>query len=463
MSIIRAFSEDETNGDGKSPEKPMGVFPESFPSLKNDVSSNNPNIDHQSESIKMPNATKTLPMVSSSHTEMKTPTLKPRVGGYEVLKPRRLVMSVRRTASRTRKQANSPTNKVSYVHKVDLVTAGKKSARTMDHSLLRSEMRIDDGKDLCKNCKVGKWESVCFISNDGKISAANTSPKGICHFHLCNPPRCSAGPNYNCSMSLPNKKEFHLSIEKASLPQNTNERGDEFHPTQGDLCSNTRSLLREKSATDTFSGDGEVESQTTELFLDDQTAKREDKYIGCCFQATDFVNMVKNSPSLEERQRSAFTLSERRDPKACGLMTPFKCSGHDFCSEHHDDSEVPSVNKQVMCGNLATKDSTFELNSIVQLQLRKPNMERMRQKYLYCLKQQEAERVPLRKQEMMSRKKAGEWMLDSAIGEILRKLAPGREAGVKLIIEAFETIMKRKNSEIEEKGRRSSLKLLRQS
>ena len=54
---------------------------------------------------------------------------------------------------------------------------------------------------------------------------------------------------------------------------------------------------------------------------------------------------------------------------------------------------------------------------------------------------QEPEKVDLRHQMMDERKNAEEWMLDSALRQVVTKLAPARKKKVALLVEAFEMVM----------------------
>lgn len=125
---------------------------------------------------------------------------------------------------------------------------------------------------------------------------------------------------------------------------------------------------------------------------------------------------------------------------------------------HHGDDELSCSddNKEVTIGDGSTVDSLpgrddFPKNDSQQSsnkqQRRRSNMSRMRRNYLNFLKEQEAETVRLRKQEIQERKQAGDWMLDCAIEEVLHKLAPNGETRVKVIVEAFETVMSHSDSE----------------
>ncbi|MED6144593.1 hypothetical protein PIB30_017089 [Stylosanthes scabra] len=61
--------------------------------------------------------------------------------------------------------------------------------------------------------------------------------------------------------------------------------------------------------------------------------------------------------------------------------------------------------------------------------------------FLPLVPEPEAEKVDLRHQMMDERKNAEEWMLDSALRQVVTKLAPARKKKVALLVEAFEMVM----------------------
>ncbi|MED6140383.1 hypothetical protein PIB30_092605 [Stylosanthes scabra] len=61
--------------------------------------------------------------------------------------------------------------------------------------------------------------------------------------------------------------------------------------------------------------------------------------------------------------------------------------------------------------------------------------------FLPLVPEPEAEKVDLRHQMMDERKNAEEWMVDSALRQVVTKLAPARKKKVALLVEAFEMVM----------------------
>ncbi|KAH7441037.1 hypothetical protein KP509_03G022500 [Ceratopteris richardii] len=296
-----------------------------------------------------------------------------------------------------------------------------------------SKTQLGGIKDLCKNCKSGKSESVCFISNDGRVAAANTGPPTVCHFHLCNSTRCTASPNYKPPTSLPSQKV--LQAKARAL----------------------RSLNDEKVRAQIYATD-EMGSSAVKSFFGKGKAVPPDENSDYRKELGD-TNVQEAISAIHEHSveenactKSGTTSYEVGRPEECplddcqnekgvpaGCMPPLDHAIDDKCCLRFVDCrDMPS--RENASKDIVTKDSTH-LNSIEAPQSGKICMERMRRKYLDCLRAQEAETVRLRKHEMIERRQAGEWMLDNAIGEILQRLAPDGEAGVRVMVEAFESIM----------------------
>ncbi|MCO5552485.1 hypothetical protein L7F22_005997 [Adiantum nelumboides] len=73
-----------------------------------------------------------------------------------------------------------------------------------------------------------------------------------------------------------------------------------------------------------------------------------------------------------------------------------------------------------------------------------------RRRILRGVEEVSPETVTLRKQQMLERKQAEEWMLNHAIEGVVHKLAPTGEAKVKILVEAFESIISHTEVEIVE-------------
>ncbi|MCO5548681.1 hypothetical protein L7F22_002140 [Adiantum nelumboides] len=71
-----------------------------------------------------------------------------------------------------------------------------------------------------------------------------------------------------------------------------------------------------------------------------------------------------------------------------------------------------------------------------------------RRRILRGVEEVSPETVTLRKQQMLERKQAEEWMLNHAIEGVVHKLAPTGEARVKILVEAFESIISHTEVEI---------------
>ncbi|KAI5085086.1 hypothetical protein GOP47_0001255 [Adiantum capillus-veneris] len=401
--------------------------------------------------------------MQSKHIEIKSPSLsKSGVGSYEVLAsrkqiagmygmpPSKLDNSLRRTATVTGLKIDTIGNSNG---------AGLKAIRSPSKAeTLSLAYKGSAVKELCKNCKTGNWESVCYIANDGRIAATPTGPTTVCHFHHCNSPKCAANPNYQPPSSLPSKK---VSLAKPLLSRSHSDKAIRTKPSNlhgaddSESCSGTKSSLDDGG---TGNGNRKKEGAVHKL-----SAENRPDFEVKAWDSVDMCDASINSPEFysedaqqgatdshrscgcaegDQRCVSPMHAGEQRVPNS---MCPLEyCSGNDFDS-HNDVAGLHLTGNTD--GEFKDVESKAESEVAKVSQTRKSSMERMRQRYLDCLKEQEAETVRLKKQEMIARKQAGEWMLDSAIGEILQKLAPDGEAGVKVIVEAFETIMQQSDSD----------------
>ncbi|MCO5558296.1 hypothetical protein L7F22_011875 [Adiantum nelumboides] len=395
------------------------------------------------------------PTMQSTHIEIKSPSLKSGVGAYEVLTPRKLGAGV---------HGVSPSKSDSFLNRTSMETGSKIDLVGVNNSAVpkvaaESPSKADSlplfskgsgVKELCKNCKIGNWDSVCYIANDGRIAAATTGPATVCHFHHCTSPKCAANPNYQ--PALPSKKVLpgkpslsRLHSDKAKVKANKSHALDD-----SESCSSTKSSILEGRT-----GNKQCKDQGSAHTIfaksgSDCEAKVSDAAEVCDTSAgshecrsesmQEGANALQQScQCAEDDETHTSPLHEETVP---GMMLPLQSDGGDDFGACNDIADAPFTGaKDGTCRVLEVKTDLGESEAAKVLQTRKYNMERMRQRYLDCLKEQEAETVRLRKQELIARKQAGEWMFDSAIGEILQKLAPDGEAGVKVIVEAFETVM----------------------
>eukprot|EP00249_Psilotum_nudum_P014958 c25090_g1_i1 orf=180-2300(-) len=74
---------------------------------------------------------------------------------------------------------------------------------------------------------------------------------------------------------------------------------------------------------------------------------------------------------------------------------------------------------------------------------------KVRRRWIDMIQEHEAESVRLRKQMFQERKHAGEYLIDSAIEELIHKLAPNGDARVKVLVEAYEIISHNEGDMIE--------------
>ncbi|MCO5607432.1 hypothetical protein L7F22_061628 [Adiantum nelumboides] len=403
------------------------------------------------------------PTMHSTRIEMKSPSLKSGVGAYEVLTPRKLVAGVH-GMSPSKSDSSLKRTSTETGSKIDLVgvnnSAVPKVAEGPSKAISLPLVSKGSGvKELCKNCKIGNWDSVCYIANDGRIAAANTRPATVCQFHHCTSPKCAANSNYQPPSALPSKKVLlgksslsRLHSDKANVKANKSHASDD-----SESCSSTKSSIREGRT-----GNKQLKDQGSahRIFANngsDCEAKVSDAAEVCDTSARSHEcrseSVQKGAKALqqscqcaEDDETHASPLHEEAVP---GMMHPLQSDGGDDFGACSDIADAPLTGaKDGACRVLEIKEDLAESEAAKVSQTRKYNMERMRQRYLDCLKEQEAETVRLRKQELIARKQAGEWMFDSAIGEILQKLAPDGEAGVKVIVEAFETVMQNGDLEL---------------
>ena len=96
-------------------------------------------------------------------------------------------------------------------------------------------------------------------------------------------------------------------------------------------------------------------------------------------------------------------------------------------------SEEENTSKNWKCG-IRRKRGVEDDDEMRKFNPKEPN-------FLPLVPEPEPEKVDLRHQMMDERKNAEEWMLDSALRQVVTKLAPARKKKVALLVGAFETVI----------------------
>lgn len=365
--------------------------------------------------------------------------------------------------------------------------------------------------ELCKDCKASLMESVCFIANDGRISAVRTGAYAR-HFHHCNVSGCAANRSYHPSLSLLSKNDSCSKRQAPHNPQPTRTKshtlcsiGDRRRSTassiQGEDCSNQEMELSLSGSIEMSSTTGsEIHDIKQELTLKetshnnfamkcseqgDESHEDTDSLCRASIDQNglDVVSHCSYSPSMQvSKDQESYGENSQVENVEVHSSPAASCISSDI---HDDDDEKDSVyrddiqalndfkslfyhgDNEYSCSEDGTEATTTP-NSLIkgafddlsnidieqsssknnESQPRRSRMAWMRQKYLESLREQEAETVRLRKQEIMARKQAGDWMLDCHMEEVLHKLAPNGEVRVKVLVEAFETVIQHSDSEM---------------
>ncbi|MCO5547007.1 hypothetical protein L7F22_000447 [Adiantum nelumboides] len=390
--------------------------------------------------------------------------------------------------------------------------------------------------DLCQDCRSSIMESVCFINNEGRITATLMN-----RLHYCKKPGCAANRSYFLSTSTPSKKapvpkrqppppmqkiqssnrSYYPSTstpsKKAPVPtrqppppmqkiQSSRDKSHNF-TVLGDrpsACSSGSSSIhqetdcdskheglvqiKETSMTARISLDGDAESLLTST-NDAETVPQIVISHSPCKEEEELSNLVHSENlrwSITSRKDDESSQSNGENNIQVESSTPagscfsfdtthdqdgddngtHKMGSSDAINELHDfKSFCYHGDNEYSCSEDGTDATTtpnsltkgaFENLSYIDVEehqegkvspLKKSPLAWMRHRYLESLREQEAERVRLRKQEIMARKQAGDWMVDCHMEELLHKLAPNGEARVKVLVEAFETVIHHSDSE----------------
>eukprot|EP00250_Pteridium_aquilinum_P014233 c21863_g1_i1 orf=357-1793(+) len=236
--------------------------------------------------------------------------------------------------------------------------------------------------NLCAECKAELEGAVCFIGNDGRVSAC-TSRTAV---RLCKNLKCANNnseyvASLAAAISAPKKylvsRRHSLNLPRSSLPSSKSSKAvsDQLHTQSVNENGSTESQSNgDLGAMPHLDGDHEQEEFYTQGELEDDVTSLED--IG---EVVEIDGIVSASP---HRGR---------------------------LNGHH----------------------------------------RMRRRSFSVIETQGPEvMVTLKKQMMQERKQAEEWMLDYAIEEALHKLAPSSDSKVKALVEAFESVIPHKDSDV---------------
>ncbi|MCO5577328.1 hypothetical protein L7F22_031156 [Adiantum nelumboides] len=358
--------------------------------------------------------------------------------------------------------------------------------------------------ELCQDCRLSIMETVCFINNEGRITASLMN-----RLHYCKKPGCAANRSYYPPTSTPSKKAPVPKRQPPPTMQKIKYSKDKSHnfTILGDrpsACSSAASSIHQETDCDSkhqglvqiketcttarISLDGDAESLLTST-NDAKTVPQiavsyspceEEETLGGLVHSENLRWSITSRKDDESSQSNGENNVQVESSTLAGSCISFDTTHdqdgdddgnhkiglsdainelHDFksfcyhgdneysCSE--DGTDATSTPNSLIKGafeNLSYIDVEEHQESKVSPSKKSP-LAWMRHRYLESLREQEAERVRLRKQEIMARKQAGDWMLDCHMEELLHKLAPNGEARVKVLVEAFETVIHHSDSE----------------
>ncbi|KAI5063627.1 hypothetical protein GOP47_0022174 [Adiantum capillus-veneris] len=383
--------------------------------------------------------------------------------------------------------------------------------------------------ELCKDCKASIMESVCFINNEGKISAA------LMHrLHYCKKPGCAANWNHHSSTSPSSKKAPVLKRQAPLIRPQPHRSKNNLHnfAELGDrpsTCPSASSSFQEAGYDSKHQGliliegtgmaarslDGDAESLLTCTDIDMDSHNLVSDSSPCQGEGAldgTFLHSENLQCSFSRQNGGEWQSNGENDITLAGSSISFGVNIHDddgdngnhekgatvegstlagsclsshvniqdhdgdngnhkiesaveqdviddfksFC--YHGDNEYNSCSEDGGTDTTTTPNSlikgAFDNFSNLNVEEHDPDSKvspwkksSLRQRYLDSLREQEAETVRLRKQEIMARKQAGDWMLDCHMEELLHRLAPNGEARVKVLVEAFETVIHHSDSE----------------
>ncbi|KAH7292505.1 hypothetical protein KP509_29G071400 [Ceratopteris richardii] len=356
----------------------------------------------------------------------------------------------------------------------------KRPANQIVNSLARPKDN-DRQLELCKDCKASIMESVCFINNDGRIAAALTGTVHAHNLRHCRKPGCAANHDQlkyrseipplpkrqpaarpmdaqqSSKLKSRNRTEvsnhFHHSSSVSSIQESDCQSEDIVESKKSDMATVTLSLERNSEATQaTDTGVSSLSSLSPRL----SGASVQNSYENLENQQNheehcDHVESGTPSPSC-----TSLNIHDRDDEEVWKDLSDEQYNLKSIC--YHGDNEYSCSEDGTDATNTPNSviKGAFDNNSILDVEddvegnkfpPKKSLVAWMRQRYLESLKDQEAETVRLRRQEIMTRKQAEDWMLDCHMEELLHKLAPNGEARVKVLVEAFETVIHCSDSE----------------
>ncbi|MCO5615044.1 hypothetical protein L7F22_069332 [Adiantum nelumboides] len=239
--------------------------------------------------------------------------------------------------------------------------------------------------NLCAECKAELEGAVCFIGNDGRMSAC-TSRNAV---RLCK--------NLKCANNNP---EAVASLAAASAAPKKY------------LISRRHSLTQLPRPTLANGKNGKTIPDKVDAQAMDQD--------GNASSNGDFAAIL---PQQGEDDRDCGELNMK------GELEEDVVSLEDHSDEGADDFD----------GIATASPQGGRLNGHQRVKRRSFNV---------IETQAPAEVVTLRKQMMQERKQAEEWMLDYAIEEALQKLVPSKESKVKALVEAFESVIPQKEADV---------------
>ncbi|MCO5602556.1 hypothetical protein L7F22_056690 [Adiantum nelumboides] len=239
--------------------------------------------------------------------------------------------------------------------------------------------------NLCAECKAELEGAVCFIGNDGRVSAC-TSRNAV---RLCK--------NLKCANNNP---EAVASLAAASAAPKKY------------LISRRHSLTQLPQPTLANGKNGKAIPDKVDAQAMDQD--------GIASSNGDFAAILPQ---------------QREDDRDCGELNMKGELEEDVVSlGDHSDEGVDDFD-----GIATASPQGGRLNGHQRVKRRSFNV---------IETQAPAEVVTLRKQMMQERKQAEEWMLDYAIEEALQKLVPSKESKVKALVEAFESVIPQKETDV---------------
>lgn len=291
---------------------------------------------------------------------------------------------------------------------------------------------------LCSDCRAAAEGAVCFIGNDGRVSACTTRSA----VRLCKNLNCAASnPEYFAALAAAPKKYLVSKRHMLKVQSSSKIRGGQPKSPTSDQNSGSSFLKADQC---------DVPSAFTVQADQNRHSKEKIHDTGASSSKVD----EKGTPVFHDgASGDGFSFDQDKPSDVSSFQEELE-DDNPFVD---DDSEYRgnggSYSGSADAASFGSKISSIgSENGYVSDNLNGRRLmsdsQKMQRRSMRVIEKQDPETVRLRKQLIQERKQSGEWMLDYAIEETVQKLAPTGEPKVKILVQAFERLMSHTDGEV---------------